>query len=327
VLPLRRLASSLVLAAAVTSSRAAPADSPPVAVAAELLDAQATSLMQERRYAEACPKFAESDRIKPGTGVLLRLGLCYELSGRIASAWATFRAAEARARRAADASVAELASRRAEGLEPRLAKLVVRLAPDQDPTHVEVQLDDAPIAPGSIGVELPIDPGAHKLRAAAGDASFARSFVVADAAATTTIAVVLAPASSASPAPASPSAERGSLRRTAAIVAGVVGVAGIAVGSGLGIAAMSNWNKARSECTAGTSGCSRDALDLQPVVRDEAMGSTVAFTVGAVGAVGAVLLWWLLPAPADGRRAASSAYAIRPSLDPRDLGVRVQASF
>src|SRR5262249_42944188 len=95
-----RIARVALGAAAATVSLTARAGSPPQAGAAELLDSQATSLMQEHRYAEACPKLAESDRIQPGTGVLLRLALCYELSGRTASAWAAFREAAGRARRA-----------------------------------------------------------------------------------------------------------------------------------------------------------------------------------------------------------------------------------
>jgi hypothetical protein len=312
VLP-ARLALSVLIVATATISAAARADSPPDAVAAELLDSQATALMQEHRYAEACPKFAESDRIKPGTGVLLRLALCYELSGRTASAWSTFRAAESRARRAGDAPVAVLASRRAEGLEPRLAKLVVRLPPGRDPADVDVRLDDAPLAPSALGVELPIDPGAHELRATAGRASFARSFAVAEGGGRATIAIELAPERSGSP------------QRTAAIVAAGVGVAAVAVGSILGIAAMSSWNKARSECATGTSGCSRDALALQPVVRDEALGSTVAFTGGAVAIVGAALLWWTGgSAPASRPH---GGYSVAPSLDSRSFGVSLTASF
>src|SRR5277367_4482658 len=93
------------------------AEPPPEAGAAEMLDAQGTSLMQDHRYIDACPRFAESDRLRPGTGVLLRLALCYELSSKTASAWSTFREAAGRARRAGDASLAELATKHAERLE------------------------------------------------------------------------------------------------------------------------------------------------------------------------------------------------------------------
>jgi hypothetical protein len=311
-----RFALIALLAAPATFSPTARAGSPPQASAAELLDSQATSLMQEHRYAEACPKLAESDRIKPGTGVLLRLALCYELSGRTASAWSAFREAAGRARRAGDASLADLASRRADGLEPRLAKLVVRLPPDEDPAQVDVRLDGAPFAQSAFGVDVPIDPGTHTLQAAAaGRRPFATTFAIADRGGTTAIAIDLARVASDG---------GGATQRTAAITAGAIGVAGVVVGSILGIAAMSNWNRARSGCTSGTSGCSQDALNLQPVVNGEALGATIAFSVGAVGIAGAALLWFTAPSPARGRRA---AYVVSPSADGRRFGLSLTGSF
>lgn len=305
--------ATAIAAAASTLSPSAHADSPPQSSAAELLDAQATTLMQEHRYAEACPKLAESDRIKPGTGVLLRLALCYEQSGRTASSWSAFREAAVRARRAGDTAVAELASKRADGLEPRLAKVVVRLPPEQDAAVVEVRLDGEPLATTALGVELPIDPGSHAVRAtAAGRRTFSATFAVADRRGTTTIAVDL------------PADTRGAFHRTAAIAAAGVGLAGVAAGSILGLVAMSNWNRARSECTSGTSGCSSDALGLQSTVNAEALGSTVAFTVGAVGIAGAAILWWTAPSPAGARR---TAYVVAPAVDARGFGLSLSGGF
>jgi hypothetical protein len=58
---------------------------------------------------------------------------------------------------------------------------------------------------------------------------------------------------------------------------------------------MSNWNRARSECTSGTSGCSQDALNLQPAANEDALWSTVGFVGGAAGLVGGALLWATAP--------------------------------
>jgi hypothetical protein len=314
--PFARFARLALGAAAATLSVTARAGSPSQAGAAELLDSQATSLMQEHRYAEACPKLAESDRIQPGTGVLLRLALCYELSGRTASAWAAFREAAGRARRAGDASVADLASKRADGLEPRLAKVVVRLPPEEHPVPVDVRLDGAALARSEIGVELPVDPGTHTVHAASpGRRSFVKTFSIAAEGGTTAIAIDL---------PAEAPATAGGPWRTAALVAGGTGLAGVAAGTILGVSAMSNWNRAKSECTHGTTGCSPDALDLQSIVNTEALGSTIAFTVGAVGIVAGAVLWWTAPAGASGRR---EGYVVVPATDGHRLGLSLSGRF
>jgi hypothetical protein len=308
-----RLAMTALTVATTALSSTVRAAPPPETGAAEMLDAQGTSLMQEHRYVDACRKLAESDRLKPGTGVLLRLALCYELSGKTASAWSTFREAAGRARRAGDASVADLASRRADGLEPRVAKLVVRLAADQDLAQVDVRLDGAPLAPSALGADVPIDPGPHTVQAdATGRAPFVRTFAIPDGGGTTAVAIALAPEKSA------PS------QRTAAIAAGGVGLTGVVVGSVLGLVAMSNWNRARSECKSGTSGCSNEALDLQSVVKGEALGSTIAFTVGGAGIAAAALLWWTAPDPAHRPRA---GYVVTPSVDAGRFGVNLAGRF
>jgi hypothetical protein len=310
-----RIARTGLVAAAATLSFVARAGSPTQAGAAELLDSEATSLMQEHRYAEACPKFAESDRIQPGTGVLLRLALCYELSGRTASAWASFREAAGRARRVGDASVAELASRRADGLEPRLAKLVVRVSGDGS-VPVDVRLDGSPLAPSTIGVEVPIDPGTHTLKAvAAGRRPFLKTFSVTAGGGVTAIGVDLPPERS---------TEGPSPGRTAAIAAGGIGLVGVAVGSILGVAAMSNWNRAKSECTHGTSGCSPEALDLQATINNEALGSSIAFVAGAVGIAAGVVLWLTSPAGAGGRHEAT---VVAPTTDGHRFGLSLSGTF
>src|SRR5580693_3553404 len=60
---------------------------------------EAMQLRSAGRDLEACPKFAESQRLAPGVGVTLYLADCYERTGRTASAWQEFRAGEKLARR------------------------------------------------------------------------------------------------------------------------------------------------------------------------------------------------------------------------------------
>jgi hypothetical protein len=124
--------------------------------------------------------------------------------------------------------------------------------------------------------------------------------------------------------PLETSTEGASPRRIAAIAAGGVGLACVAVGSILGVAAMSNWNRAKSECNHGTSGCSPEALDLQSVVNNEALGSTIAFSVGAVGIAAGAVLWLTSPAGAGGRQEAT---VVAPSTNGRSVGLSLSGTF
>ena len=68
--------------------------------AAEALFNQARDLMNAKQYGDACPKFAESQRLDPAPGTLLNLATCYERNGQIASAWVTYKEAATAARKA-----------------------------------------------------------------------------------------------------------------------------------------------------------------------------------------------------------------------------------
>src|SRR5829696_5855787 len=89
---------------------------------AEALFTEGRRLLAERRYAEACAKLAESQRLDPAIGTLLNLADCHEKNGQTASAWARFREAAEAARRAGDATREKVAARRASALDEKLSK-------------------------------------------------------------------------------------------------------------------------------------------------------------------------------------------------------------
>lgn len=128
---------------------------------AEGLFNAAKQLQNAGQLADACPMFAESQRLAAGVGVTLHLANCYEHTGKPASAWAQFRQAEALARARGDEKRAGLAHVRAQALEAKVNRLtvVITAAAPQDDRRVLV--DGAPLPPERWNVSLAVDPGDH----------------------------------------------------------------------------------------------------------------------------------------------------------------------
>lgn len=82
-------------------------------------------LVKTGNYAEACPKFEESQRQEPSLGTQYYLADRYERSGRTASAWANFAEVADKARMAKETAKARRARARADALEPNRSRLTV----------------------------------------------------------------------------------------------------------------------------------------------------------------------------------------------------------
>lgn len=286
---------------------------------AAALDAEATTLMEARRFEEACPKLAASDRLKPGTGVVMRLGLCYERVGKTASAWSAYRVAATRAELAGDVTLKELATKRADALEPRLPSLRLKLPAGVD---AEVKCDGVAIDAATLRAgTIHLDPGSHVIEASAPARRAFRATFIAEVAASTTIAVDMPILE------APPVAHEASSRRPLVLVAAGVGVAGIAIGSVLGMTAATKWSRAKSECASAPTGCSADALDLEQTVRTDARWATVAFGVGAIGIAGAAVLWLTAPNDARETRARETRARVSPMVARDVVGVVIGARF
>src|SRR4051794_5866656 len=96
----------------------APAPSGRNIAAAEVLFDEAVALAETRKYAEACEKFAASERLDHAMNTLFNLGDCYERVGRLASAWEALTRVVDEARQAGKDALKDDAQRRAEALKP-----------------------------------------------------------------------------------------------------------------------------------------------------------------------------------------------------------------
>jgi hypothetical protein len=164
-----RGSSALTLLAALAASTwAAPARAQAGnAALAESLFREGKRLSNERKFAEACPKFAESYKLDPGLGTLLNLAICHESEGKPATAWAEFSEASSRARREGDNDRAQLADEHVRALEPKLAHVSIALAPGAAVPGLVIKFDSRDLASAALGLPIAVDPGKHVLEASA----------------------------------------------------------------------------------------------------------------------------------------------------------------
>ena len=259
--------------------------------AAQALFEEARTLMAKGDYANACKKLEGSQSLDPGPGTQFNLALCYEKSGRSASAWAAYLEAAA-AYRASDKEWEAKARTRAAQLAPTLAKVTIT-APNA-PTDLKITRDGKSITSSEIGTAIPLDPGHHVIEATAPHRTkFSSAFELAAGASRTVDVVLTNEAAVTEPPPAARS--ESSFQTTAAYVVGGVGIAGIIFGSVAGLIAHEKNADSKKACP-NDGICGDDAaLRSNSQAHDWATVSTISFISGALLFAGGVVLWVTAP--------------------------------
>ncbi len=155
------VAFSLVALAPLAASAQAPS---PTAVAEALFE-QARDLVKQERYAEACPKLAESQRLDPKLGTLLNLAYCHDKQGKFASAWAEYTSAAAVARREGQKEREDFAREQVAAVEKKVGRVILQV--NAPAAGLVVSVDDEAMAGAVLGTPLPMDPGKHHIAATA----------------------------------------------------------------------------------------------------------------------------------------------------------------
>jgi hypothetical protein len=137
------------------------------AAAAQALFEQGKKLMAEKKYAEACPKFEESQKQDPGLGTQTNLAICYESMGRTATAWSLYLDVASQAKATNQPDREKKARDAAKALEGKLSKLTIQV--DSPATGIEVKRNGEPVSQAMWGTAIPVDPGTIKLTAVAPD--------------------------------------------------------------------------------------------------------------------------------------------------------------
>ncbi len=143
--------------------------------AAEALFKKALALSDRGKKKEACPIFDESYLLDPAPGTLLNIAECHRVDGKTATAWGEFIEAAREFRRRSDERRAKFADDEANKLKPLLA--YVRFTMVDPPDSLSWSRSGVASSKGSLGEQLPIDPGPHRVTVSAnGYASVEVSF-------------------------------------------------------------------------------------------------------------------------------------------------------
>jgi len=312
------------LAAAIAIAAAARAQPEPANsnVAAEALFEDARSLAAAGKYAEACPKFVDSQRLGPSVSTLLNLANCWEKLGRTATAWATYREAASAANAAGRKDYLATALRRADGLAPKLARLTVTVA--QPLPGLQVKRDGVLVDTAEWGSAIPVDTGPHGVEATApGRKTWTTKVDVPQDGLQVSVGVpaleeapveapAVAPVSAAAPAPAvslagvaSPPPDTspkntGNTQRIVGIVVAGVGVVGLGVGGVFALSAKSKYNDSLADCDkSNTNLCFSPGLQERNDARSAGDLATVFVSAGAAVLVAGGITWLTAPHPSS----------------------------
>lgn len=292
---------------------------------ADALFAEGKRLSATGDFLEACAKFEASMGLVPRLGVQLNLADCYEHIGKTASAWVAFGEAAALARRNDDPREA-FARQRQDAVVPRLSRLRILVAH----TGIEgfsLTRDGVRVAPSVYGVEVPVDPGGHRIEATApAHVSWSTRVVVSGEGEVITVEV---PKLESTPLPASavlvaqvPAVHEAGDRRSRLIwFSAGVGVSAIGAGTVFGIAARSLWQDARRDCDPLNNCTDAAHAQIQRSRRDGDL-ATVAFAIGGAAlATSLVLYLW------NGRARPRSALRLVPSVTAGAASAAIGGAF
>ena len=295
---------------------------------AEALFRDGRTLIKAGKLAAGCDRLAASERLESSVGTLLNLGDCREKLGKLATAWAVFRKAEAMAKRAGgDERRQAEAARRAAALEPRLSNLVIEVGHVVD--GLVVRKDGEVVDDATWNTALPIDPGSYTIAAAApGYAPWQLSIVVSagerrkviSVPALERVVIVAPPAAEPQPRArlvAVPDRPTWTAMRKVSAVLAVAGAGAVGTGVYFGLHARSLDDRANQRCP-GAACSDPEALRLNSQAHTSATRANVLYIAGGATLATAAVLWFV---------GAPGEIVVVPAAGDRQVGVAMTGRF
>ncbi|AKT41418.1 hypothetical protein [Chondromyces crocatus] len=293
---------------------------------AEDLFAEGRTLYDAGLFQEACAKLAESQELDPRVGTEGLLASCREQEGKLATAYRGYLSTEQRALLSGDPR-GQFAAERASALAPRVPKLTIRVV---DPAPgLQVTLNGDRVPTSALSAKTLLDPGTAVIEATApGRKPFSATVQMTSGEHKVVAIPALAPRQvAAQPGPVAE--KRGSTgtspRKLVGWTVGAIGLAGIGVGTGLGVLAFTQ-RSASNEYCGPSNRCAPEGGALRDEARVTANVATASFAAGLAGVgVGALLV--LLPEPRTERSTGSFRPQLVPVAGPTSGGAVLRGRF
>ena len=265
--------------------------------AARLVFVEGKQLEGKGNWAEALEKFKKVAMVKMTPQVRFHIALCEENLGKLVSATRGFELAaeEAKLAGSSAAEVEKLAPERAAALRGRLAKLRIEITGKLIDSRVS--LDDTVLTAKDLGVELPVDPGAHviEVRDKEGKSTFRKELTFREKGSES----VEVPVDDKDPPPAPLGTQEAPPpppppSRTPVYVAGAVGAAAFAASAVFWVLRANALSQAMTEggCQPDYTGCNPDKTNRINELKNQAgtngLLGGVFLGVGAAGAATAI---------------------------------------
>ena len=326
---------ALALALSLLAGSAAAAPSRQDVAKADKLFKEARTLMSQGKLDVACPKLEESEKLDPAPGTRYQLAVCYEGTGRPATALALFLEVADLAKAAGFKDREKVARDKAAALEPRVPRIVIEVKASH-PTGLVVTRDGARVEESQYNRPILVDPGDYVIEATAPERRpFKSSVAVKGEGTRVTVPISLAPVEDFSrtdvPEPPPPAPSFGA-QRFAAVGVAAVGLGGVVAGSVFGLSAKSAHDGAMGDpslCPTKKT-CYPDGKALVDQAQSDATISTITFIAGGVALAGSVVLFVTAPSsspPAKGKHSPYPTFALLPVASDTFAGVAAAGTF
>jgi hypothetical protein len=311
---------------------------------ADVLFKQGKKLLAQKKYADACAAFENSNKLDPQIGTELNTARCYEEWGKLATALRHYGDAETMAREAHDSRVAKIHVFVTK-LDSQVPRLTLRAPDGADLTALEITLDGAKLDKSQLGEVQLVDPGPHSIEYRAGDAAKKTKVIPLERGGTSEITLDIPKpvAKPDKPPEATPvtheatkpdavaavhvevDSQPGHGRRVTGVVVGSAGVVAMGVAGYLTYSARSTYNDAlAAHCGGSKTGCDADGLTITHDARSKANLATIVVGAGAaITALGVILY---VTAPSTQPRGEHSL-RVTPSGGPGAIGVVLDGRF